>query len=222
MGSSSERGSWGEAAQELAAALRRDAPLPSGALRRLLVAVEGEPPAGVWHPTGFVVLTLHADGRGALRLHLWPEGARELGAPCWPVHDHAWHLRSHVLHGEVRSHGYRVDDDPAGDWRLYAVDYAPGRRSCMRRSDRRVSVRPEGPRRVPAGERYAVAAGCFHASRVEAGESAATLVVTTITARAHPWVVGPDDGPEAVPVERPEADAGLVRGVLGQVTAALP
>lgn len=213
--------SWSPGAAELAAALHRDEPLAGGSLRALLAALEREPPPGVWHPTGFVVLALHRDSAGALRVHLWPTGARQQGRPCWPVHDHVWHLRSTVLCGTVCSHEFGVVDDPGGDSVLYAVDYADGRSSLMRRSPRRVSVRPRPPRRVEAGARYEVEAGAFHASRVEAGTFAATLVVTRSTDRPWPWVVGPGDGPVQVPVERPVADASLVRGMLGRVRAAL-
>ncbi|MEM9460799.1 MAG: hypothetical protein AAGF11_41935 [Myxococcota bacterium] len=213
---------WSHGAARLAAALRRDEPLPSDALREVLAGLRGGSLPGVWHPTGFVVLRLHRDEHGALRLHLWPSGTRERGRPCWPVHDHVWHLRSHVLCGTVWSHGFRVVDDPGGYAVLYAVDYADGRSSRMGRSTRRVSVHPQAPRRVEAGMRYEVDAGAFHASRVEPGVSAATLVATRPTDRPRPWVVGPGDGPDRVPVERPVAEPSLVQQMLGRMQASLP
>lgn len=212
---------WARGAAAVAATLRGDEPLPAAALRELLLALRLAPPPGVWHPTGFVVLVLHRDDRGALRLHLWPAGAREQGRPCWPVHDHCWHLRSYVLCGVVRSHGFRVIDDAGGDSILYAVDYARGRSSALCRSPRRVSVRPLPPRRVDAGARYEVEAGAFHASRVAQGAFAATLVVTRPTARPRPWVVGPGDGPARVSVERPVAEPRRVGQMLERVVAEL-
>ncbi|MCA9655853.1 MAG: hypothetical protein H6712_12525 [Myxococcales bacterium] len=190
-------------------------------LRALLGELWDRPPPAAWHPTGFVVLELHRDARGALRLHLWPPAGREQGRPCWPVHDHVWHLSSRVLCGAVHSHGYAVEDEPEGDALLYAVEYGRERRSCMRRSERRVSVHACTPQRTEAGGRYAVPAGEFHASRVEAGELAATLVLTTRTERAHPWVVGPADGPALVPVLRPSVSEARVRSMLDEVDAAL-
>ena len=187
----------------------------------LLRALRDRPPAATWHPTGFIVLQPYRDAEGALRLHLWPARPREHGRPCWPVHDHVWHLRSEVLCGTVRSQAYAVEDDPEGDSVLYAVEYGEGRRSCMRRSERRVRVREGEMVQVTAAGRYSVPAGAFHASRVQAGELAATLVCTRATERPHPWVVGPLDGPLDVGVVRPEVDQALVGRVLEEVEAAL-
>lgn len=199
--------------------LRADRVLDAAALRGLLAEVRREPPPGAWHPTGFVVLPLLHDEHGALRLHLWPAGPRESGRPCWPVHDHVWRLRSQVLGGAVQSHDYEVRDDPQGEAMLYAVQYGVQHRSCMRRSGRRVRVTAAKPRRIEAGHRYTVAAGAFHASRVAVGDFAATLVATQRTDRAHPWVVGPRDGPERVEVVRPAVDEDAVRAMLDAVLA---
>src|SRR5690606_15780169 len=215
-------GRGGHAWQSLAAArgeaLRGDAPLPGRALHGLLRGLAAEPPEAVWHPTGFLVLTVWRTEEGALRLHLWPEGPRERGTPCWPVHDHVWDLRSQVLCGEVESRAYEVVDDPRGEAVLYAVGYGDGRRSCMRRSARRVRVRAQAPQRVGAGERYAVAAGECHASTVAVGDLAATLAATVDTPRPWPWVVGDGDGPAEVPVERPLAEPSRVVPILRRLT----
>lgn len=212
---------WSREAEALRRAIERDEPLPAAALRELLTALVDVPPPAVWHPTGFLVLTLLCRPHvGALRLHLWPERARQRGTPCWPVHDHVWDLRSHVLCGEVESRRYAVVDDPCGDAVLYAVRYGEGRSSHMARSERRVSVRPEAPRRIAAGERYSVPAGEFHASTVAVGRLAATLAATRSTTRAWPWVVGALDAPAVVPVERAVADAAWVRELLDAVRIA--
>lgn len=213
-GSRAAEGPAAVLAASLRAALDRDAPLPAAAPRELLAVLAENPPPAVWHPTGFLVLTLLRSQGGTLRLHLWPERAREHGTPCWPVHDHVWDLRSHVLCGAVESHRYAVVDDPHGDAVLYAVRYGAGRSSHMHRSERRVSVWPDVPRRIAAGERYEVPAGEFHASRVSAGELAATLAITRTTARAWPWVVGTVDAPAVVPVERAVASTTWVRELL--------
>jgi len=211
-------GAWAERAEVLWAALRDDAPLPAEALRELLRGLVEAPPEAVWHPTGFVVLTLLRRPEGALRLHLWPPGERELGTPCWPVHDHVWDLRSHVLAGEVESCGYAVKDDAHGDAVLYAVGYGEGRSSCMRRSERRVSVRARAPRRIAAGARYEVAAGEFHASTVAVGDLAATLAATRATGQPWPWVVGDVDAAAVIPVERQVVDAARVQRWLQRIT----
>jgi hypothetical protein len=207
-------GAWTREAAALCAALREDAPLPADALRKLLRGLVAEPPQAVWHPTGFLVLTLLRTPDGALRLHLWPPGMRELGRPCWPVHDHVWDLRAQVLHGEVETRAYEVSDDARGDAVLYAVGYGEGRSSCMRRSERRVSVRARIPRRVAAGERYEVAAGEFHASTVTVDRFAVTLAATRATAQPWPWVVGETGSPEVIAVERSIADPARVQDLL--------
>ncbi|MEM7155908.1 MAG: hypothetical protein AAF799_23860 [Myxococcota bacterium] len=212
---------WHGAATELVHALRCDEPLPVTQLRALLRGLSAEPPPGTWHPTGFIVVRVLTDEQGALRLHLWPTASREQGQPCWPVHDHVWSLRSHVLCGTVHSHGYDVDDDAAGDRTLYAVEYGADDRSCMHRGDRGVRLSARVPERIEAGQRYEVQAGSFHASQVPAGAMAATLVATTVTDRAHPRVVGPRHGPSVVPVVRPRAEPNLMLGLLEQVAAGL-
>ncbi|MEX1368784.1 MAG: hypothetical protein AB1Z98_36990 [Nannocystaceae bacterium] len=209
-----------EIATQLLGSLRRGEPTRSVALLGLALELRRRPVRAAWHPTGFVVLPLLHDDRGALRLHLWPAGERNLGQPCWPVHDHVWRLRSWVLCGTVHSHGYEVRDDPEGEAMLYAVHYGGQRRSCMHRSERRVRVLAATSRRVEAGHRYTVEAGAFHASRVEAGDFAATLVATERTDRAHPWVVGPGDGPDRVEVVRARADEDAVHGMLGRLLCA--
>jgi len=206
----------------LGAILQSGQRLPRAPIHALLVALRRTPPAGTWHPTGFVVLPLDSDPTGALRLHLWPPGARQYGDPRWPVHDHTWELRSEILCGTVTSRGYTVIDDPEGDARLYAVDYSTRRSSALRRSDRPVRVHANPPRTLHPAEAYEVAAGDFHASEVEEGHLAATLVATQPTDRRHPWVVGPPDGPSTVPVERPVATPLEIRALLDAVLAALP
>ncbi len=201
----------------IAARLRDDRPLLRAQLHDVLDRLGSSPPTGVWHPTGFIVVALHDDAVGALRLHLWPPHARELGCPCWPVHDHAWRLRSRVLCGTIHSLGYTVDDDPQGEAVLYEVCYGEPPDSVMHRGSRRVSVRARAPQRVPAGDRYVVEAGAFHASQVEAGQLAATLVATRRSAQPRPWVVGPVDGPSRVPVQRVMAGAGQVGRLVEQV-----
>jgi hypothetical protein len=210
-------GAWTHEAAALWAALREDAPLPAEGLRALLRDLVAAPPEAVWHPTGFVVLTLVRSSEGTLRLHLWPPGERELGRPCWPVHDHVWDLRAQVLHGEVESRAYDVVDDARGDAVLYAVAYGEGRRSCMRRSDRRVSVRARIPRRVATGERYEVPAGEFHASTVAVDRFAATLAATRATAQPWPWVVGETSSPDTIPVERSIAAPARVCDLLQRI-----
>lgn len=210
---------WEGPATALWAALRQDAPLPAGALRELSRGLVAAPPEATWHPTGFLVLALLRRGEGALRLHLWPEGPRELGTPCWPVHDHVWDLRSQVLEGEVESRGYAVVDDERGGAVLYAVGYGERRSSCMRRSHRRVRVQEQAPRRIAAGERYEVAAGRFHASTVAVGDFAATLAATGAAQRPWPWVVGDLDAPAVIAVERPVASPERVAELLRRVAA---
>ncbi len=178
--------------------------------------------SGTWHPTGFVVLRLHSDAAGDLRLHVWPSAARRYGDPRWPIHDHTWNLSSEVLCGTVTSRDYTVTDDPNGEACLYAVDYASARDSALIRSERFVRVVPTPPRTLRPTEPYEVAAGDFHASEVDPGDLAATLVATRLTDRPHPWVVGPSDGPATVPVERPVATPAEVHALLDAVLAVLP
>jgi len=215
------RAGWSADAAALHEALAGGGPWRPEVVRSMVRAVGEDPPEAAWHPTGFLVLELSRRAGGVLRLHVWPSAERWHGQPCWPVHDHAWDLGSHVLVGQVGSRRVVVRDEPEGASRLYAVEYVGGHRSRMRRSERRVSVEEMPLECVGAGERYVVPAGVFHASAVEPGQLAATVVVTRSTGRPHPWVVGPSDGPECVRVERPVVEGERVREVLAEVLAAV-
>lgn len=206
---------------EVLATLRDGRPLPQERVQSLLAAVGEAPPAASWHPTGFLVVRVAHDDAGALRLHLWPEEAREHGRPCWPVHDHVWDLRSRVLCGVVQSVEYSVHEDSHGESALYSVEYGGDHRSRMHHSGRRVRLEEHTVTSLTAGEHYCVHAGEFHTSRVEPGTLAATLVATRLTDRVAPWVVGVADGPTQVPVVRTAVSSAHVAQLLRRVRASL-
>lgn len=177
--------------------------------------------SGAWHPTGFVVVPLRDDGRGALRLHVWPVGRRLLGRPCWPIHDHTWQLTSRVLCGSIEHERFVLTDDPQGQ-PLYAVDYGPGRDSTLIRGERRGRVTSAGRHRVRAGQRYRVAAGEFHTTHgPPPTELAATLVATNRGGRTSPWVVGQAEAPPRIPVRRALVEPGRLRLAVQAVYGAL-
>lgn len=176
-----------------------------------------------WHPTGFVVATLHQCDAGALRLHVWPAERRVYGAPLWPIHDHAWALCSLVLVGEVGSARMEVRPDAAGRYRRYAVAYGHERRSRLIAEPTRVAGRPGPMQATGAGGIYTLAAGEFHASAVAKGQLAATLVATQTQTQGdrRPFVLGPADGPATVDVQRPAVAAERWRALLGCVREAV-
>jgi len=173
-----------------------------------------------WHPTGFVVAKLHQCDAGALRLHVWPDDERVYGEPLWPVHDHAWSLRSLVLVGEVGSVCMRVQPDAVGAHRRYTVDYGAGRTSRLVRGRERFTAQPGPTHNVGAGGVYAVEEGEFHASSVRAGRLAATLVATRSSHPRQPFVLGPADGPPSVDVQRTAVECPRWRSLLAAVRAA--
>ena len=173
-----------------------------------------------WHPTGFVVAKLYAEGSLALRLHIWPADARCYGEPLWPAHDHVFALHSHVLLGAVCSADYRLRDDAGGPQRRYFVEYHPGTsRSELVADGARVVVEATGTRVTEAGGHYTVAEGAFHASSAAEGTLAATVVATWKGARVRPAVLGPADGPTRIAVRRVPVPRERWASMLGEVVA---
>ncbi|CAM5656461.1 hypothetical protein GCM10010329_11880 [Streptomyces spiroverticillatus] len=183
--------------EELEAALdRRHTVLLRDRARAALVEIatgERELPA-VRHPLGFLCLPLLREGPRGVCVHLFEEGAGpEPGIS--PLHSHSWDLHSHVLYGQVAN--LLVHTEDGGDrptHRVFEVRSDPDGTDEILPTDEVVRSAP-GPRRVSSGgESYTLSAGRFHATVVEDGQPAATLVLGLVRPGRLDRSLGPLDG----------------------------
>ncbi|MFC4034431.1 hypothetical protein ACFO3J_23555 [Streptomyces polygonati] len=128
------------------------------------------------HPLGFLCLPLVRDGLKGVCVHLFDGGSGPGPEPL--VHAHSWALTSLVLHGRVTNLSVRVRDRPAAPThRVFEVHSEPDGADEVRPTARLVHSEPLDLRRNGSGEVYTVQPGEFHATMVEGGRPAATLVL---------------------------------------------
>ncbi|MEV0051083.1 hypothetical protein AB0H34_11370 [Saccharopolyspora shandongensis] len=137
-------------------------------LTSLLRASESENLTAMWHPLGFINISLVWDstwpGGDRPRIHVWHP---ELSRPQFPqhvCHSHGWHLRSNVLHGRFVNETYEVSSDPRGDHALFEVSYGDGV-SRARSVDEAVSVELVRADELAAGASYEIGSSTFHWTR---------------------------------------------------------
>ncbi|MFJ2742244.1 hypothetical protein ACIO3O_21575 [Streptomyces sp. NPDC087440] len=148
----------------------------------------------VRHPLGFLCLPLLREGPRGVCVHLFEEGAApEPGIS--PLHSHSWDLHSHVLYGQVAN--LLVHTEDGGDrptHRVFEVRSDPDGTDEILPTATVVRSAP-GPRRISSGgESYTLPAGEFHATVVQAGRPAATLVLGLVRPGRADLSLGPLDG----------------------------
>lgn len=126
------------------------------------------------HPLGFACLPVLRDGDEGVCLHVWPEGRDPAPRTTSPFHCHSWDLLSHVLYGTV---GNQPVEITAGDgFRVFEARSAAGGDNLVA-TDRLVNARGLDVHRWHAGQTYSLPAGAFHASVIDDGSVAATVVL---------------------------------------------
>lgn len=159
--------------------------LPRAQLLRTLASfARGQP---LWHPLGFVSCTVAQGPEWALKVHLWPVGARLTKKPNWPIHDHAFKIESRVLHGALRNRVYSLS--PGEKFELYRVDYE-SKASSLIATGRRADLILEKSAMQETDSIYAIDKGVFHNSFVPCSKSTATVVLKTVRQSDMPLVVG--------------------------------
>ena len=133
--------------------------------------------APIRHPLGFLYAPLDRRPDSVLRLHVWPN------RPAWRTitttgyHRHAWDLVSFVQAGRIAN--VVLDVEPsAGDrqYRVFEV-LGDGDVDLLAPTDELVRPAAQSTQLVAAGELYRVAAGDYHASRVEDAGWAVTIAL---------------------------------------------
>lgn len=165
-----------------------DAILAPAAAPRL----ERQAQASYEHAFGFSKLVLlEQPGIFKLRLHLWPQGARETD-----LHDHRWDFGSLVLRG-----GYRFEDyalTPGDAWHRCRYHPTHGRDHFVLEDLGRGGADCIRAGRVGPGTVYGLAAGTAHRAWAHGAEPTVSLVLqgrdlrpsTTVLTRA-PRIAGP-------------------------------
>jgi len=170
----------------------------------------------LWHPLGFVSCVIDESPTHVTRVHYWPPGERRVKNPDWPIHTHAYALRSLVMSGAVRDLQYRVE--PGEQWRIYSVNYYDGGSEIVRTSES-VSAVPEVDEIRNAGEQYEVPRGVFHQTHVPHDQATVTVVLLTDHVTDAPKVLGVKQA-KKYPYDRVAFDAAVfwkaVREAVGQ------
>lgn len=156
----------------------------------------------MWHPLGFVSLTLESGDTWALKLHYWPPNQRVPKSPVWPIHDHSFHIDSRVLWGEIESELFDVLDGDSQQ--LYQVQYT-GKDSKLMPTERTVTLKSLGREVHRQGARYQIPKGLFHRSIVPPDRSAVSVVLKSEGFEHAPLVIG-DKAGTPVPYLRQKFD----------------
>ena len=185
-----------------------DAVLASEVLSRLNRAIEID---ATWHPLGFVRVNAQDMGDVRLRLHIWPRRNRVLQDPLWPVHTHAFELKSYIICGTVTNHGYKSVITRAGATnRLYRVIYARDY-SLLEKEESRIRCEVVGKMSYNPGDTYAVPQNTLHTTVVPEETLAATLVTVSNRVDKPPLVVGDIDHPSPLSFQRKQCAPRLLR-----------
>lgn len=170
--------------------------------------------AASWHPLGFMHIGLGEVAQGAkLRFHTWLPHERHTQDPPLPIHDHIFHLESHVLTGIVVNHFYQVEDSTTGEHSRYDVAY-DGHESILSPRGDRVHCRLVSSVAYAAGDQYEVPKDQFHATEVAEGLLSATVVLSTATGAQKPVVIGPPNRREPYRYRRNACSSEALRKVL--------
>ena len=128
-----------------------------------------------WHPNGFVVFDLGLHPLGALRLHIWPTGERQLRDDAAHVHTHVWDLCARVLSGVYREQLYElVGEDKGVGYKSAEIDYKHDRNTLE--DSGIVFLRPTEAVTAHAAELHTVEAGIPHETLIGDDDYSATLV----------------------------------------------
>jgi hypothetical protein len=148
------------------------------------------------HPLGFQQMRLGELSGRTVRLHFWRSESFRPGYPYWPVHAHAYSLRSQVLCGAVHQTVYHIDSTPdAPTHRVYEVDY-DSRGSTRRPTEQLVNAVPARSYICSAGSRYDIPTSEYHQTTPHASP-AITLVITGYPDGSLSRVLGDVTGPAA-------------------------
>lgn len=134
------------------------------------------------HPNGFIQLDIaHPAAHRTTRLHIWHplkgnvSAAEALELPRQvrptPIHDHAFDMRSTIVHGRLTQVTFHVELDHrmSPTHTVYAADYHRKSESTLVSTGVDCVVKRSCSIHMPSGGDYTQAAGTFHESRAYSG-----------------------------------------------------
>lgn len=168
----------------------------NGTMRSIVARLVDSPyvPPIIWHPTGFLTIEIARTLEPSLaRIHIWPSGKRPVQVTGWPIHAHSWRFASHTLCGTVIDNTYTVTPEDEGAERLYEATFSSGANRIIA-TETRVSCRLIASVEYPAGTAHYIPRGTYHATKVNPGTFAATVVLMTEPSHETPYVIGKATG----------------------------
>jgi hypothetical protein len=184
--------------------------LPGWALGVLRDVTSGERPIeAVRHPLGFVCLPVERRGPLGVCLHLWSPLLANAAPTTSQVHCHSWELVSFVLYGRLSNILSGIGE--GATHRVFEV-VSHGDVDEIKATERTVRYVPGAVQTHRAGDVYALPAGVFHSTVVEAGQETATVALgrTAVAGWGAPMGADLSLGPLAAPthwVDRRRCDA---------------
>jgi hypothetical protein len=130
----------------------------------------------VRHPLGFTCLPIHRAEHAGACIHMWPKKRQPSRATTSPYHCHSWDLLSYVLYGSVGNQLVDVSDGTT--FKAFEVRGVDGVDHLFATGER-LDVRGRAPQFWSTGKFYELAAGEFHASVMQEGTEAATVVLAS-------------------------------------------
>ena len=146
------------------------------------------------HPLGFFYCVPIDEGEKKLRVHVWPQSEGLLQDNSLSIHNHSFDFTAWILKGKVRNIVYKESN--AGDeYVVYRTKYHD-ERSILESSGRQVRIAVCQDTVYGKGCSYSLRSDAYHRTLRVDGFSAMTVLLTTSTERAEPFVLGPIDSGE--------------------------
>ncbi|MCA4964083.1 hypothetical protein [Pseudomonas sp. Y24-6] len=166
------------------------------------------------HPHGFYVLPLKLIDEEEWRLHLWPNGNREIKGMPARIHTHDRHIDSRILLGGLTNicydaHAADVDGKPVYTVAYHGDKYQKTTTNRLQRSAETLHLEEVTRRVLVAGECYRIERHTFHEAQVSEALTTCTLI------RMHSYepgairVVGIEGYPDEVAFEREQFEGKL-------------
>jgi hypothetical protein len=139
------------------------------------------------HPLGMIAIRYLCDDF-TLRIHIWTSLTSSFRDEFAQVHDHTWHLESHVLAGRVQNHVFDLTEDPTGH-QIWLHDYT---RNEIVETEHRVTLQTRYDELLNAGDSYVLPAGTVHSTFVVPGSI--TLVKSIPSGLSVARIIGAQQG----------------------------
>lgn len=191
---------------------------PTHAIKEALRAwITEHKPLCLKHPHGFYVMLLKRSHDEQWRLHLWPNGHREITGMPARIHLHDMHVTSRLLIGALTNVQYISSPVAAGSVSghpVYKVVYEGNRyarqtANTLRRTSMREAVTETDRLSLRAGNTYRIERYTLHEAVVATNVATCTLVCMHEHADGMVKLMGVDGYPEALSFVRTEHDGSI-------------